>query len=154
MEISDILLHIVNKIKLDEDKNLTLMHLSWTNKHYHNFVKPLIEIDEVVLLPYEGDISILGQINSYGHYNPYFVKISRPNNIVRKVDPIFYKKKCVIIKYYSELCYEDIEYDFEKYYSSILEKIGTHDPQLLIKEYEYGKKLKKSIQSSTTVLSF
>lgn len=102
MEIlnDDTLLYLINVIKLDEDKNLTLMYLSHTNKYYHDLVKPLIEIDEVLLFD-ENNYYTLDII--FNRYNPYFIKLYRNEYFVCRIDPVFYKKRCIIINYESML---------------------------------------------------
>jgi len=136
---NDTLLYLINIIKLDEDKNLTLMYWSWTNKYYHKFIKPLIEIDEVVIYyrtPYQvitknfygtSYPDIANNYHPYLRYNPYWTHFFKNNNIpsykVIKLNSLLYKYKSVIIGWSEISVSEKITYDYKKVYGDILNKI-------------------------------
>lgn len=147
----DCLLHIINFIKQDEDKNLTLMYWSWANNNYHNLIKPLIEIDEVVLIGFGiGSFSNIDDI-LLNRYHPFYTKKYRSTGCVVKIDPMFYRNKSIVIEennygMYGECVDEYLIHDVKQYYENILEKIDKQKDNIdketlckLMKEYRYIK---------------
>lgn len=152
----DCLLYLINIIKQhDEDKNLTLMHWSWTNNTYHNLIKPLIEIDEI-LVEISG-YSCNCNDDQYGNYyswgnqstHPYWINYFRhrttyhPYKIV-KINNLMYKYHSAYLVGNRQVCY-----NFDIVRKIILNKIADKKGSLedLLRIYEQFRSLEKELEN-------